>query len=583
MAYQALYRKYRPTTFNEVVGQETIIQTLKNAKAQDRVAHAYLFCGPRGTGKTTIAKIFARMLNCTSTEDNQPCGECENCKMALNGSHPDIIEIDAASNNGVEEVRNLIDRVKYAPMQGQYKIYIIDEVHMMTKSAFNALLKTIEEPPKHIVFIFATTEPNKVLPTIISRCQRFDFSKVSAKDIAQRLTTVCEQEKIQIDAEAIGLIASLADGGMRDALSILDQCVAYCSSEIHIADVRKIYGVLTLDDIGQLFANLYHKDIEKLMTELQHISDQGMDLVRFTSDFISILKNSVIYDYSPTTTLMDDSTKELIQKYFVEAPMNFRLAVLDSLMDTYNKFHYVSNVLDYIETGLLKTISQSYEEKSPVKQEISEMKTSEKSEQSYDSPSEKQVKSDENHTISYKQRKKAPDLPSDVSRETSKQSEIKDSKIILEDMFLLQLLVGANKQERANDNKKYEQINQFTSDLTYMRPANLLNHTQIIASGDTYLLVATRSDVASKEINEYENTIGFQNFTEKLLGKEKKVFSMDVEQCNRVIQDFKVRMNNHTLPDPAEIVCEKKADDSGQMKEENPIQSIFSNVEVRED
>ena len=583
MAYQALYRKYRPTTFNEVVGQETIIQTLKNAKAQDRVAHAYLFCGPRGTGKTTIAKIFARMLNCTSTEDNQPCGECENCKMALNGSHPDIIEIDAASNNGVEEVRNLIDRVKYAPMQGQYKIYIIDEVHMMTKSAFNALLKTIEEPPKHIVFIFATTEPNKVLPTIISRCQRFDFSKVSAKDIVQRLSIVCEQEKIQIDAEAIGLIASLADGGMRDALSILDQCVAYCSSEIHIADVRKIYGVLTLDDIGQLFANLYHKDIEKLMTELQHISDQGMDLVRFTSDFISILKNSVIYDYSPTTTLMDDSTKELIQKFFVEAPMNFRLAVLDSLMDTYNKFQYASNVLDYIETGLLKTISQSYEEKSPVKQEISEMKTSEKSEQSYDSPSEKQVKSDENHTISYKQREKAPDLPSDVSRETSKQSEIKDSKIILEDMFLLQLLVGANKQERANDNKKYEQINQFTSDLTYMRPANLLNHTQIIASGDTYLLVAARSDVASKEINEYENTIGFQNFTEKLLGKEKKVFSMDVEQCNRVIQDFKVRMNNHTLPDPAEIVCEKKADVSDQMKEENPIQSIFSNVEVRED
>ncbi len=236
---------------------------------------------------------------------------------------------------------------------------------------------------------------------------------------------------------------------MRDALSILDQCVAYCSSEIHITESRKIYGVLTLDDIGQLFANLYHKDIEKLMTELQHISDQGMDLVRFTSDFISILKNSVIYDYSPTTTLMDDSTKELIQKYFVEAPMNFRLAVLDSLMDTNKIFQYASNVLDYIETGLLKTISQSYEEKSPVKQEISEMKTSEKSEQSYDSPSEKQVKSDENHTISYKQREKAPDLPSDVSRETSKQSEIKDSKIILEDMFLLRLYVGANKQERA--------------------------------------------------------------------------------------------------------------------------------------
>ena len=186
MAYQALYRKYRPSNFDEVVGQTHIIQTLKNAIVQNRIAHAYLFCGPRGTGKTSIAKIFAKTLNCTNNED-APCGICENCKMAANGSHPDIIEIDAASNNGVDEVRNLIDKVKYAPMQGKYKIYIIDEVHMMTSGAFNALLKTIEEPPAHVIFIFATTEPNKVLPTIISRCQRFDFNKVSIQDIKHRL------------------------------------------------------------------------------------------------------------------------------------------------------------------------------------------------------------------------------------------------------------------------------------------------------------------------------------------------------------------------------------------------------------
>ena len=189
MAYQALYRKYRPSNFEEVVGQRQIIQTLKNAVLHNRISHAYLFCGPRGTGKTSIAKIFARMLNCTDPQ-NAPCNQCPNCKMALSNSHPDIIEIDAASNNGVDEVRNLIERVKYAPMEGKYKVYIIDEVHMMTTGAFNALLKTIEEPPEHVIFIFATTEPNKVIPTIISRCQRFDFSKVAIKDIVSRLTTV---------------------------------------------------------------------------------------------------------------------------------------------------------------------------------------------------------------------------------------------------------------------------------------------------------------------------------------------------------------------------------------------------------
>ena len=200
MAYQALYRKYRPSNFDEVVGQQPIIQTLKNAIVQNRIAHAYLFCGPRGTGKTSIAKIFAKMLNCED-ESNKPCGKCTNCKMVQNGSHPDIIEIDAASNNGVDEVRNLIDKVKYAPMQGKYKVYIIDEVHMMTTGAFNALLKTIEEPPAHVVFILATTEPNKVIPTIISRCQRFDFNKVSQKDIEKRLSIVCKEEKIEIDSE----------------------------------------------------------------------------------------------------------------------------------------------------------------------------------------------------------------------------------------------------------------------------------------------------------------------------------------------------------------------------------------------
>ena len=202
MAYKALYRTYRPTNFDEVAGQQHIVKTLRNAVRQNKIAHAYLFCGPRGTGKTTIAKIFAKAINCEA-DDNKPCLKCSNCLAVQDGSHPDVIEIDAASNNGVDEVRELIEKVKYAPLKGKYKVYIIDEVHMMSAGAFNALLKTIEEPPEHVIFIFATTEPQKVLPTIISRCQRYDFTKVSINDMKQRLITVLNYENIKYDDEAM--------------------------------------------------------------------------------------------------------------------------------------------------------------------------------------------------------------------------------------------------------------------------------------------------------------------------------------------------------------------------------------------
>lgn len=583
MAYQALYRKYRPKNFDDVVGQQAIIQTLKNAKAKDRIAHAYLFCGPRGTGKTSIAKIFARMLNCTSTDETQPCGHCENCKIALEGSHPDIIEIDAASNNGVDEVRNLIDRVKYAPMQGQYKIYIIDEAHMMTKGAFNALLKTIEEPPKHIIFIFATTEPNALLPTIISRCQRFDFTKVSMADIEKRLTVVCQSEKIQIDQEAIELIASLSEGGMRDALSILDQCIAYCSDSIHIDDVRTIYGVTTLKDIGRLFQHLYKKEIEELISELQNISDQGMDLTRFTSDFISLLKNSIIYDYAPETTLIDSNVKEVLKEYFMFAPNPFRMRVLDSLMDTYNKFRYASNVLDYLETGLLKTISYSHEQSYDKISNISEMKKNENHISKYDLSSEKSDNSIAIHSKEPKIKENKPSESNNVSRETLKKSDNVNSKIIYDDEYILRLLVSANKEERAKDSQKYEKISDFISDLNYMRPANLLKKSKILASGTTYILINVGSELESKEINEYENENSFDGFIKEILGVRKKVFCIDQSQAKRIINEFKERMKVGNLPEKIEIELEQIKLNSDDIENKSPIEKIFKNIEIRED
>lgn len=587
MAYQALYRKYRPTNFDEVVGQTHIIQTLKNAIVQNRIAHAYLFCGPRGTGKTSIAKIFAKTLNCTNSQD-APCGVCENCKMAANGSHPDIIEIDAASNNGVDEVRNLIDKVKYAPMQGKYKIYIIDEVHMMTSGAFNALLKTIEEPPAHVIFIFATTEPNKVLPTIISRCQRFDFNKVSMHDIKYRLSVVCKNEGIEIDENGLTLIAQLADGGMRDALSILDQCVAYCSSHIDVNDIRKIYGVVTSEDIGKLFYSVYKKDVDSFVKDIQKYSDMGMDIKRLSADFIHMLKDSLILDYSENSTLVSDMNKDMIRKYFKLAPINFRIKCMEELMDTYNKYTYASNALDYLEASLLKISSYSYESKTHIidsdHNDFKEAEEEENYETSYDDTSddsdiiEKNTQKDDNNGVLEKSE------ISDVSRETLKQSENTNNKIILNDEFVIQLLVGATKMERSIDTNKFNNIGQFISSLEFGKYAATLRNSSIMASGSNYIVICVSSEIFAKQINEFELNYGYEDFTEVLLGKAKKVFALDKTQQSRVLDEFKERMISGNLPEPYQVRLKRKdAESENNMSIEDHMKSLFPNIEIKED
>lgn len=587
MAYQALYRKYRPTNFDEVVGQTHIIQTLKNAIVQNRIAHAYLFCGPRGTGKTSIAKIFAKTLNCTNSQD-APCGVCENCKMAANGSHPDIIEIDAASNNGVDEVRNLIDKVKYAPMQGKYKIYIIDEVHMMTSGAFNALLKTIEEPPSHVIFIFATTEPNKVLPTIISRCQRFDFNKVCMHDIKYRLSVVCKNEGIEIDENGLTLIAQLADGGMRDALSILDQCVAYCSSHIDVNDIRKIYGVVTSEDIGKLFYSVYKKDVDSFVKDIQKYSDMGMDIKRLSADFIHMLKDSLILDYSENSTLVSDMNKDMIRKYFKLAPINFRIKCMEELMDTYNKYTYASNTLDYLEASLLKISSYSYESKTHIidsdHNDFKEAEEEENYETSYDDTSddsdiiEKNTQKDDNNGVLEKSE------ISDVSRETLKQSENTNNKIILNDEFVIQLLVGATKMERSIDTNKFNNIGQFISSLEFGKYAATLRNSSIMASGSNYIVICVSSEIFAKQINEFELNYGYEDFMEVLLGKAKKVFALDKTQQSRVLDEFKERMISGNLPEPYQVRLKRKdAESENNMSIEDHMKSLFPNIEIKED
>ncbi len=353
MAYKALYRTYRPNTFDEVVGQKHIIRTLKNAVDQNKIAHAYLFCGPRGTGKTSIAKIFAKAVNCKS-DHQHPCMECENCLAITEGTHPDIVEIDAASNNGVEEVRSLIEKVKYAPIKSKYKVYIIDEVHMMSTGAFNALLKTIEEPPAHVIFILATTEPHKVLPTIISRCQRYDFTKVPADEVVKRIHVALDQEHIQCEEEVLRIISQLCDGGMRDAWSILDQCIAYAQDDIKVHHINEIYGILTVKEKLRLLDMVFEKDASSCMAWLQELVGKGIDIKRLTMDLIDLLKESLIYDFTKSESLLKIMQQDEARDFMQKASMQHRFLMIDALMDAYDKYRNAASISSYFEICLLR-------------------------------------------------------------------------------------------------------------------------------------------------------------------------------------------------------------------------------------
>lgn len=355
MAYKALYRTYRPTTFEEVAGQQHIVKTIKNALATGKIAHAYLFAGPRGTGKTTMAKLLAKALNCEEGIGCQ-CNHCDNCIAINKGTHPDVIEIDAASNNGVDQVRDIVDRVKYGTILGKYKVYIIDEVHMMSPGAFNALLKTLEEPPSHVIFILATTEPHKILPTILSRCQRYDFSKVSDADIRERLQIVLEKENIVYNASAVDLIISLADGGMRDALSMLDQVLAYSGDVLKEEDVLEIFSLESIEEKIELIKSIFDGDIADVLKRVNNYIDKGTDIKRLTSDLLDIFKDLLIFMNTrkesflgklPTTEAMALS-KRVRDSQVME--------LIDILLDTQRDYKVVQNINPVFEVAMLKLV-----------------------------------------------------------------------------------------------------------------------------------------------------------------------------------------------------------------------------------
>ena len=376
MAYKALYRTYRPQTFDEVAGQEHIVRTLKNALATGKIAHAYLFAGPRGTGKTTMAKLFAKALNCEEGIGHQ-CNQCQNCIEIMEGSHPDVLELDAASNNGVDEIRELIDKVKYGTILGRYKVYIIDEVHMLSTGAFNALLKTLEEPPEHVIFILATTEPHKILPTILSRCQRYDFNKVSEKDIKERIKTILLNEDVEYVEDAIELIVNLADGGMRDALSILEKVLAYSGNQLNVEDVLNIFALESKEEKIKLIHSIINHDMSDVLSRLNNYITKGTDIKRLTEDLLVILKDVVIYNSGNIPSYMESLKEEDARELGQCLSNEQAIKMIDVLMNAIKDYKNVTSINPLFEITLIKLTSLDEPTRPVVKEPVKQVKVEE--------------------------------------------------------------------------------------------------------------------------------------------------------------------------------------------------------------
>ena len=562
MSYLALYRKYRSKNFDELVGQEAIKQTLENSLKIQKISHAYLFSGPRGTGKTSVARLFAKALNCEKG-NGEICNECSNCRAINEGSHPDVIEIDAASNSGVDEVRELIEKVKYAPIQGKYKVYIIDEVHMMTNSAFNALLKTLEEPPSYVVFILCTTEPYKLLPTILSRCQRYEFKKITDAELKKLITHVLKEEGVSATNDAINLIVELANGGARDSLSLLDQVISYAGSNIEEEDVIKMFGLVSSQDKIRLLENIKDGNTLKVLKTYDEFIIRNIDLSRLVNELLTLLKDSLVYlktrDKSLITSSKEEDAKEIMLK-FDESEL---LSYIDLLLKCQNEFKTTSDPNFLFEIYLLKLLKVGTSQEVTVQKVETPIK---KPVVTAPIPQE-QTPVSANNTAKTQDFIKTNDVPEEKVNEVKPAASLKlkpsntefavletegDIRQITMDE-LIKLTIISNRDERKMLSERWNALEQLINDPNEGPYASLLLDSRpYIVTNSNLILICDYKNTA-KKINIISNQEGLNKLVKKVLGRKVCLYALNRDESTELIKKYRNLQELNHLPKKTEI------------------------------
>jgi len=584
MAYKALYNKYRPSTFEEVAGQRSIVKTLANAISSGKIGHAYLFCGPRGTGKTSMARLFAKALNCNEGLGKQ-CNVCQNCTSINEGAHPDVIEIDAASNNGVDQVRELIEQVKYAPMIGRYKIYIIDEVHMMSQGAFNALLKTLEEPPEYVIFILATTEPHKVLATIISRCQRFDFEKIDDSDIKNKIIWVLQKEGIQYEDKALDVITDLSDGGMRDALSILEQVLAYSGNSITEKDVLTLFGLTSNLQKIELLKLLRQGVVANALIKLEEFVSAGADIKRLSSSLLDMLKDLVIYERTHEVTLLTTLDEKDAQS--LESVIDFVYAnkMIDILLKSQSDYKSVSNIRALFELTMLQLCALAEETNKPAQPEAPKVtQTIIENPQPVPTPvqvakptpapvvEEKKLEEPpsflfaEDKPIENPQPVPTPAPEPKVEQPVEEKSLVDASKIsstvvstegdmyTLDKETLIQIFVLGNKEEKYKLNLKWAEFEKLKAHPTLGTLATLLSDGKPFCLANDVLLISYNFRRLRDKANIKSNQKALSEMVESILGRKVFIYALDRIDVHDYTQYFVSLTQINKLPKKEDIV-----------------------------
>ena len=559
MAYQTLYRKYRPKTFELVYGQDVIVKTLKNVIKNDKLSHAYLFTGPRGTGKTSSAKLFAKAINCLNNKDGDACNECENCKSFNNNSNPDIIEIDAASNNGVDEIREIKNKVSLVPSMSKYKVYIIDEVHMLSIGAFNALLKTLEEPPEYIIFILATTEPQKIPTTIISRCQRFDFKSISHDKMKQCLENIISKENISIDDGAIEEIINNSKGGMRDAIGLLDQASAFCNNNITANDIEELSGNISIKQIRTFLSNIMQKEYNVIFDSISNYSSNGKDFALICEKIINYIREGILYKKKINTDKILDEDKNIFDKL--------------SDTDLYDLIDYLSDTLIKVknsyqkeltfEVQMIQMIDKIFNKESNVSREtlINEIKV-----ENTNVPRETSINEIKTENIN-------------VPRETLKIENKTDSVIEeLKNVRINNILRNATKQNITFIKDLWSNINEYLINEKYKMVAGMLvNATPVAASKKGIIITLPLESSISRIEKEYDNSKELLN---EIYNENYKVVYISEQYWKKVRPKFVEKAKNGELQiiDESEVLDKlKKINDKNLVEEFNELIEMEEN------